>query len=147
MIYDNPVNLVCAFDYLELKTCYFCIWLRAFPYLSDPKVCLSRHIKYVTSLVHSWDYSIIEIGVSCEHIICKGLFQGIFISRPIIFHFKLIQLLLITAIVAHESLYRPITFLGGQFHSRHNDCFHTTAKCVIWIWIRNAHFELKFERR
>ena len=27
------------------------------------------------------------------------------------------------------------------------DCFHTTAKCVIWIWIRNAHFELKFERR
>ena len=27
------------------------------------------------------------------------------------------------------------------------DCFHTRAKCVIWIWIRNAHFELKFERR
>ena len=27
------------------------------------------------------------------------------------------------------------------------DCFHTRAKCVIWIWIRNAHFELKFKRR
>ena len=27
------------------------------------------------------------------------------------------------------------------------DCFHTTAKCVFWILIRNAHFELKFERR
>ena len=29
----------------------------------------------------------------------------------------------------------------------HKDCFHTRAKCVIWIWIWNAHFELKFERR
>ena len=28
-----------------------------------------------------------------------------------------------------------------------NDCFHTTAKCVILILIRNAHIELKFERR
>ena len=27
------------------------------------------------------------------------------------------------------------------------DCFHTTAKCEILILIRNAHFELKFERR
>ena len=27
------------------------------------------------------------------------------------------------------------------------DCFHTRAKCVIWIWIWNAHFELKFERQ
>ena len=27
------------------------------------------------------------------------------------------------------------------------DCFHTTAKCVFWILIQNAHFELKFERR
>ena len=26
------------------------------------------------------------------------------------------------------------------------DCFHTRAKCVIWILIPNAHFELKFER-
>ena len=26
------------------------------------------------------------------------------------------------------------------------DCFHTTAKCVFWILIRNAHFELKFGR-
>ena len=23
------------------------------------------------------------------------------------------------------------------------DCFHTTAKCVFWILIRNAHFELR----
>ena len=29
----------------------------------------------------------------------------------------------------------------------HYDCFHTRAKCAIWIWIRNAHFELKFERQ
>ena len=27
------------------------------------------------------------------------------------------------------------------------DCFHTTAKCVFWILIRNAHFELEFEWR
>ena len=26
------------------------------------------------------------------------------------------------------------------------DCFHTTAKCIIWIWIRNAHFELKIRK-
>ena len=26
------------------------------------------------------------------------------------------------------------------------DCFHMTAKCVIWILIQNAHFELKFDR-
>ena len=29
----------------------------------------------------------------------------------------------------------------------HYDCFHTRAKCVIWIWIRKAYFELKFKRR
>ena len=29
----------------------------------------------------------------------------------------------------------------------HYDCFHTMAKCAFWILIRNAHFELKFERR
>ena len=30
----------------------------------------------------------------------------------------------------------------------HNlDCFHTTAKCVFWILIRDAHFELKFKIR
>ena len=27
------------------------------------------------------------------------------------------------------------------------DCFHTTAKCVFWILIRDAHFELKFKIR
>ena len=28
-----------------------------------------------------------------------------------------------------------------------HDCFHTTAKCVFWILIRDAHFELKFKIR
>ena len=32
-----------------------------------------------------------------------------------------------------------------QHGSNASDCFHTRAKCVIWI--RNAHSELKFERR
>ena len=27
------------------------------------------------------------------------------------------------------------------------DCFHTTAKCVFWILIQDAHFELKFKIR
>ena len=27
------------------------------------------------------------------------------------------------------------------------DCSYTRAKCVIWIWIRHAHLELKFERQ
>ena len=31
-----------------------------------------------------------------------------------------------------------------SFNLRLNyDCFHTTAKCVFWILIRNAHFELR----
>ena len=28
-----------------------------------------------------------------------------------------------------------------QDKEENKDCFHMSAKSVIWIWIRNAHFE------
>ena len=37
-------------------------------------------------------------------------------------------------------------FVSSHFRTSHPndlDCFHTTAKCVFWILIRNAHFELR----
>ena len=37
----------------------------------------------------------------------------------------------------------PVIQYAAYSNLLETDCFHTTAKCVIWI----AHFELKFERR
>ena len=52
----------------------------------------------------------------------------------------------ISALLALSRRYKnsrhPNDNLGQDY-----DCFHTRAKCVIWLLIRNAHFELKFGRR
>ena len=56
-------------------------------------------------------------------------------------------------LIVHLFMYLTLTWielLPGRdcyFHilvcMGHIDCFHTTAKCVFWILIQNAHFELR----
>ena len=48
-------------------------------------------------------------------------------------------------IVSLQTFQSTLKHLHCAFNHLFYDCFHTTAKCIFWILIRNRHFELKFD--